>query len=259
MIEVNNISKIFELTKKQRKENNTSEREAAAVKDVTFSCQSGRVFSLLGPNGAGKTTTLRMIATLLTPTKGTIVVNGFDTIKNPEQARKSMGFLTGSTGLYERLTPSEIVAYFGELYSVPKSVFEERKEVLFKLLDIHDFQHKRIGRLSSGMRQKVSIARTMIHDPQVVIFDEPTSGLDVITAENIIKLIDKCRTEGKTVIFSSHIMSEVDLLCDDLAIIHKGQILFNNTMENFRSQMQAPNLTAEFIRIVQNTTKTELV
>jgi sodium transport system ATP-binding protein len=259
MIEVNNISKIFELTKKQRKENNTSEREAVAVKDVTFNCQSGRVFSLLGPNGAGKTTTLRMIATLLAPTKGTIVVNGFDTIKNPEQARRSMGFLTGSTGLYERLTPNEIIAYFGELYSVPKSAFEERKEALFTLLDMHDFQHKRIGRLSTGMRQKVSIARTMIHDPQVVIFDEPTSGLDVITAENIIKLIDNCRTEGKTVIFSSHIMSEVDLLCDDLAIIHKGEILFNDTMENFRSQMQAPNLTAEFIRIVQNTTKTELV
>lgn len=259
MIEVNHISKIFELSKKQRKENNTSEREAVAVQDISFNCQPGRVFSLLGPNGAGKTTTLRMIATLLTPTSGSIVVNGFDTLKEPEEARRSMGFLTGSTGLYERLTPNEIIAYFGELYGVTKSDFEERKEHLFTLLDMHDFQHKRIGRLSTGMRQKASIVRTMIHDPQVVIFDEPTSGLDVITAENIIKLIDNCRAQGKTVIFSSHIMSEVDLLCDDLAIIHKGEILFNDTMENFRSQMQAPNLTAEFIRIVQNPNKTELV
>lgn len=259
MIEVKSLTKVFELTKKQRKENNSIEKEAIAVKDISFNCQPGRVFSLLGPNGAGKTTTLRMIATILTPTNGSILVNGFDTIKEPDNARRSIGFLTGSTGLYERLTPNEIIAYFGELHSVPKSDFEERKEHLFTLLDMHDFQNKRIGRLSTGMRQKVSIARTMIHDPQVVIFDEPTSGLDVITAENIIKLIDNCRTQGKTVIFSSHIMSEVDLLCDDLAIIHKGEILFNDTMDNFRSQMQAPNLTAEFIRIVQQPNKTELV
>ena len=259
MIEVKSLTKVFELTKKQRKENNSTEKEAIAVQDVSFNCQPGRVFSLLGPNGAGKTTTLRMIATILTPTTGSIVVNGYDTLKEPENARKSMGFLTGSTGLYERLTPNEIVAYFGELYGVSKSDFEERKEHLFTLLDMHDFQNKRIGRLSTGMRQKVSIARTMIHDPQVVIFDEPTSGLDVITAENIIKLIDNCRTQGKTVIFSSHIMSEVDLLCDDLAIIHKGEILFNDTMESFRKQMQAPNLTAEFIRIVQQPTNIELI
>jgi len=199
-----------------------------------------------------------MIATLLSPTSGSITVNGFDTQKNSDDARRSIGFLTGSTGLYERLTPNEIIAYFAALYGVPASKFEERKDYLFTLLDMHDFENKRIGRLSTGMRQKVSIARTMIHDPQVVIFDEPTSGLDVITAENIIKLIDNCRTEGKTVIFSSHIMSEVDLLCDDLAIIHKGEVLFNNTMETFRQQMQAPNLTAEFIRIVQQTNNPEL-
>jgi sodium transport system ATP-binding protein len=259
MIEVKSLTKVFELSKKQQKENNSTEKEALAVKEVSFTCQPGRVFSLLGPNGAGKTTTLRMIATILKPTSGSIVVNGFDTQKDPENARRSIGFLTGSTGLYERLTPNEIIAYFGELYGVAKSDFEERKEHLFTLLDMHDFENKRIGRLSTGMRQKVSIARTMIHDPQVVIFDEPTSGLDVITAENIIKLIDNCRTQGKTVIFSSHIMSEVDLLCDDLAIIHKGEILFNDTMENFRSQMQAPNLTAEFIRIVQQTSNAEVI
>ena len=118
------------------------------------------------------------------------------------------------------------------------------------MLDMHHFQSKRIGKLSTGMKQKVSICRTMIHDPEVVIFDEPTSGLDVITAENIIKLIRNCRSEGKTVIFSSHIMSEVDLLCDDLAIIHNGKMLFSGTMQTFKQEMKAENITAEFIRIV---------
>jgi sodium transport system ATP-binding protein len=118
---------------------------------------------------------------------------------------------------------------------------------------MHDFQGKRIGKLSTGMKQKVSICRTMIHDPEVVVFDEPTSGLDVITAENIIKLIRDCKDQGKTVIFSSHIMSEVDLLCDDMAIIHKGKMLFDGTMDEFKNQMEAENLTAEFIRIVNAT------
>lgn len=258
MIEVNQLSKVFEFTKKQQKENNSKEKTSTAVNKISFTCQPGRVFSLLGPNGAGKTTTLRTIATILQPTSGSVKVNGFDTVIAPEHARKNIGFLTGSTGLYERLTPNEIIDYFGELYGVEKIAFETRKEYLFTLLDMHDFSNKRIGRLSTGMRQKVSIARTMIHDPQVVIFDEPTSGLDVITAENIIQLIDNCRKQGKTVLFSSHIMSEVDLLCDDLAIIHKGEILFNATMDEFRNQMQSKNLTAEFIRIVQNQTKTEL-
>ncbi|MGB0985521.1 MAG: ABC transporter ATP-binding protein, partial [Saprospiraceae bacterium] len=153
--------------------------------------------------------------------------------------------------LYQRLTANEIVQYFGDLYGVPKDVFKQRKEKLYTLLDMHDFAKKRIGQLSTGMKQKVSITRTMIHDPQVVVFDEPTSGLDVITAENIIQLIQDCKEEGKTVIFSSHIMSEVDLLCDDLAIIHKGKLLYSDTMDNFRTQMKTNSLTEEFIRIVK--------
>ena len=148
------------------------------------------------------------------------------------------------------MTPDEIIKYFADLYGISKSDFEERKDRLYTLLDMHDFKGKRIGKLSTGMKQKVSICRTMIHDPEVVVFDEPTSGLDVITAENIIKLIRDCKDEGKTVIFSSHIMSEVDLLCDDMAIIHKGKMLFDGTMDEFKGQMQAENLTAEFIRIV---------
>lgn len=252
MIEALNLRKEFVLTKQQRKELNTKDKLAKAVNDVSFTCQPGRVFSLLGPNGAGKTTTLRMLATIFKPTSGSIKIGGIDALANPQEARKKIGFLTGSTGLYARLTPNEVLKYFADLYEIPKDEFEQRKEELYTLLDMHDFQGKRIGKLSTGMKQKVSICRTMIHDPEVVIFDEPTSGLDVITAENIIELIRSCREQGKTVIFSSHIMSEVDLLCDDLAIIHKGKMLFDGTMDAFKQQMQADNLTAEFIRIVND-------
>lgn len=253
MIEVSHLRKEFTLSKQQRKELNTTDRIAVAVDDVSFVCQPGRVFSLLGPNGAGKTTTLRMLSTIFKPTSGTIKIAGIDVAEQPQEARKKIGFLTGSTGLYARLTPNELIQYFADLYSIPRDVCETRKAKLYDLLDMHDFQGKRIGKLSTGMKQKVSICRTMIHDPEVVVFDEPTSGLDVITAENIITLIRDCREQGKTVIFSSHIMSEVDLLCDDIAIIHKGKLLHNGTMDEFRANMQAPNLTAEFIRIVNQT------
>ncbi len=251
MIEVNNLIKEFKLSRQQRKELNTKNSSVRAVNNISFSCEPGRVFSLLGPNGAGKTTTLRMISTILQPTEGTIKVAGHDVVKSPQQVRQSIGFLTGSTGLYQRLTVNEVIKYFGDLYNVPKPVFKERKEKLYTLLGMHDFAKKRVGQLSTGMKQKVSITRTMIHDPQVVVFDEPTSGLDVITAENIIQLILDCKKEGKTVIFSSHIMSEVDLLCDDLAIIHKGNLLFKGTMKDFKSNMQTESLTEEFIRIVK--------
>jgi len=253
MIEVTNLRKEFSLSRQQRKELNTTSHTAVAVDDVSFTCHPGRIFSLLGPNGAGKTTTMRMLSTIFKPTSGSIKIAGIDVSENPQEARKKIGFLTGSTGLYARLTPNELIKYFADLYGIPKNVCEQRKEKLYTLLDMHEFQGKRIGKLSTGMKQKVSICRTMIHDPEVVVFDEPTSGLDVITAENIIKLIRDCKAEGKTVIFSSHIMSEVDLLCDDIAIIHKGQLLHNGTMSDFRENMQATSLTAEFIRIVNQT------
>jgi len=252
MIEIQDLRKEFVLSKQQRKELNTTDTIATAVNGVSFNCQPGRVFSLLGPNGAGKTTTLRMISTIFKPTSGTIKIAGIDAISNPKEARKKIGFLTGSTGLYARLTPNELIKYFADLYGVANDDFQERKEYLYSLLGMHDFQGKRIGKLSTGMKQKVSICRTMIHDPEVIVFDEPTSGLDVITAENIIELIRNCKEQGKTVIFSSHIMSEVDLLCDDLAIIHKGEMLFNGQMSDFKSQMQTENLTEEFIRIVKS-------
>ena len=254
MIKATQLRKEFELSRQQRKELNTKATRATAVENISFDCQPGRVFSLLGPNGAGKTTTLRMLATILKPSSGSIEIAGIDAVKYPQEARKHIGFLTGSTGLYARLTPIEIIDYFADLYQVSAKEKDARKKYLFDLLNMNEFLHKRMGKLSTGMKQKVSICRTMIQDPSVVIFDEPTSGLDVITAENIIKLIRSCKEQDKTVIFSSHIMSEVDLLCDDLAIVHKGQLKYNGTMPDFRAQMQTSNLTEEFIRIVQTPT-----
>lgn len=257
MIAVQNISKQFTLSKKQQKELQTNAASIFSVKEVTFTCDEGRVFSLLGANGAGKTTTLRMIATILKPTNGDIVVAGESVTNNPERVRQKIGFLTGSTHLYDRLTAGEIVQYFADLHGLQKNVFAQRKDELFTQLGIHEFATKKIGQLSTGMKQKVSIARSMIHDPKVVIFDEPTSGLDVITAHSIIELIKQCREQGKTIIFSSHIMSEVDLLCDDLAIINKGQLIYSDTMANFRTQYAHQSLTEAFIQLVKSSAPNE--
>ncbi|RCL71878.1 MAG: ATP-binding cassette domain-containing protein [Flavobacteriales bacterium] len=251
MIKVKDLSKKFSLNKEQRKERNTNDNFAFAVKDISFECKPGEIFSLLGPNGAGKTTTLRMLSTVITPTSGSIVIGGVDAITEPQEARRKIGFLTGSTGLYARLNAHELIDYFASLYDVPNPVVRERKKYLFDLLDMNEFANKKIGKLSTGMKQKVSICRTMIHDPEIVIFDEPTSGLDVITAESIIQLIRDCKSQNKTVIFSSHIMGEVDLLCDRLAIIHKGEMKYKGSMESFREQMSEKSITAEFIKTVQ--------
>ena len=259
MIDVQNVSKQYPLSNKQKKELQTNDTSVFAVNNVSLICKPGRVFSLLGANGAGKTTTLRMISTILKPTEGDIIVGGESVLSNPEKVRSKIGFLTGSTNLYDRLTPGEIVKYFADLHGMDNKKFEQRKELLFDQLNINEFSKKRISQLSTGMKQKVSIARSMIHDPSIVIFDEPTSGLDVITAHSIIELIKQCRQEGKTIIFSSHIMSEVDLLCDDLAIISKGKLIYNSSMSNFRSEFSHQSLTEAFIEIVNNDANTKTV
>lgn len=255
MIQIQNVTKHYVLGKKQQRELQTNDASILAVNNVSFTCYPGRVFSLLGPNGAGKTTLLRLISTILKPTSGDIIVSNVNVRINPKLVRSKIGFLTGTTNLYDRLTPEEIVKYFADLHEMDKDKFRDRKELLFDQLNIHEFSKKRIGKLSTGMKQKVSIARSMIHDPSVIIFDEPTSGLDVITAHNIIELIRQCKQEGKTIIFSSHIMSEVDLLCDDLVIIHRGNLVYNDTMENFRTQSTTQSLTEAFIQIVQENSR----
>tara|TARA_Y100000590_G_scaffold468837_1_gene653390 strand:- start:5670 stop:6440 length:771 start_codon:yes stop_codon:yes gene_type:complete len=253
VIKVSNLSKDFKLNRKQRREHGDGQmnrKTLRAVDSISFECQPGRVFCLIGPNGAGKTTTLRIISTMLKPTEGSVTVANFDTLENPKEVRRNIGFMTAQTALYDRLTPTEMVQYIADLYGMQASHFEERKNRIFSMLDMHSFADRRIARLSSGMKQKTSIARTIIHDPSVVVFDEPTTGLDIMTARRIIELIRSCREEGKTVIFSTHHMSELRLLCDDLAIIHGGKLYFQGTTEQFEAEMKSDSYEDEFVRLV---------
>lgn len=250
MIKVQHLTKEFTLNRKQRKESgNFHLRKVIAVNKVSFKCLPGRIFGLIGPNGAGKTTILRMIATMLRPTSGTIQVQNEDCAKHPDKIRENLGFLSNNTGLYDRLTAEEMIRYYADLYAMSPSNYFKRRNELYILLDMNDFAHRRIGNLSSGMKQKVSIARTIIHDPDVVVFDEPTTGLDVLSSRAIVELILRCRDEGKTVIFSSHRMAEVENLCDDISILHKGKIFFNDTFESFQEQMKSSTMEEEFIRL----------
>ena len=250
MIEVQHLTKEFTLNRKQRKESGNYDcRKVIAVNNVSFKCVPGKIFGLIGPNGAGKTTILRMIATMLRPTSGTIYVQNEDSTKHPEKIRENLGFLSNNTGLYDRLTAEEMIRYYADLHEISPSRYFKRRKELYSLLNMNDFAHRRIANLSSGMKQKVSIARTIIHDPSVVVFDEPTTGLDVLSSRAIVKLILRCREEGKTVIFSSHRMAEVENLCDNIAILHKGEIFFNDTFESFKGQMRSSTLEEEFIRL----------
>ena len=253
MIEVNDLRKRFKLTRQQKKEVGSASKNGTveAVAGISFTSKPGRVFSLLGPNGAGKTTVLRILATMLKPTSGSIKICGFDVQENPQEVRRRLGFLTGSTGLYDRLTPNELVKYYADLHGMDKEVFEKRRDEIYTRLDMHGFAKRRIGKLSSGMKQKVSITRTIIHDPEVFVFDEPTAGLDVISARSIIQLIRDFREQGKTVIFSTHIMGEVSLLSDDLAIIHNGKLCYNGRYKDFVDQMKTKSLEDEFIKLVE--------
>ena len=253
MIKVENIHKRFKLSRQQKREMGRDFEGSSvdAVDGVSFECVPGRIFSLLGPNGAGKTTMLRMISTMLHPTSGSIQVDGFDVSKEPEKVRRSLGFLTGSTKLYHRLTANELVKYYADLHGVDRATFERRKDEIFTLLDMHSFANQRIAKLSTGMQQKISIARTIIHDPSVLVFDEATAGLDVVASRGIVELIRNAKDRGRTVIFSTHRMGEVSQLSDDLAIIHKGKFVFNGTYVEFTERMTADSLEDEFIRLVE--------
>ncbi|HTY59048.1 MAG TPA: ATP-binding cassette domain-containing protein [Bacteroidota bacterium] len=253
MIEVEKITKTFSVSRQQRREMGPEfkGKHIDAVREVSFTCRPGRIFTLLGPNGAGKTTMLRMIATMLKPSSGTITVAGIDVVKEPVEVRKRIGFLTGNTGLYARLTPDEMIKYYADLYGMDAATYARRRDQIYTLLGIHEFAGRRIGKLSSGMKQKVSLARTIIHNPDVVVFDEPTAALDVVTSRAIIQLIKQCREENKTVIFSTHRMGEVSLLSDDLAIIHRGTLIFNGTYKEFETQMQTRSVEDEFVRLVE--------
>lgn len=241
MIEAINLSKIFKDKKRG---------ELKAVNDVSFSCKANEIFGLLGPNGAGKTTTLRMLSTAIKPSSGTALINGVDVTQNPQKVRQEIGFLSGNTGLYGRLTAREMVTYFGKLYGMDNSLIKERIVKLFDLLDMNDFADVRNEKLSTGMKQKVSIARSVLHDPQVMIFDEPTNGLDVMSSRTIVDFIRKCCEDGKCVIFSTHIMSEAARLCNRIAVIHKGEKYFEGDINEILAKTSCDNLEDAFIKIV---------
>jgi sodium transport system ATP-binding protein len=224
--------------------------EIRAVDGVSFQCQPGHIYGLLGANGAGKTTTLRMLATLLEPTSGRATVAGYDVAREPERARSSLGFLSTATALYGRLSALEMVQYFGRLYGLTEETLQQRIEKIFARLEMNEFRDRRCDKLSTGMKQKTSIARTLVHDPPVMIFDEPTSGLDVMTARTIVAFIRECRELGKTVIFSTHVMSEAEKLCDTIGIIHDGRLLTEGTLADLRASHGPGDLEDIFVRVV---------
>jgi sodium transport system ATP-binding protein len=241
MIQTRGLTKIFHDKKRG---------QIRAVDNVTFACKPGQIYGLLGANGAGKTTTLRMLATILEPTDGTAIVCGHDIIDQPEKVRANVGFLSTATALYPRLTSQEMVEYFGRLNGLDEKSLRARIDDIFSRLDMNSFRDRRCDKLSTGMKQKTSIARTLIHDPQVMIFDEPTLGLDIMTARTIIDFIRECRQRGKTVIFSTHIMSEVEKLCDIIGIIQSGKLLAEGSLAQLRDLYHEQDLEEIFVKIV---------
>lgn len=221
-----------------------------AVDGIDFHCERGQVFGLLGANGAGKTTTLRMLATILEPSAGTARLAGHDIVEDGEEVRRNLGFYSASTGLYPRLTGRETLEFFARVNRYPEARVRDRVDELIERFGIADYADARVEKLSSGMKQKISIARTVVHDPPVLIFDEPTVGLDVINAIAMQKVIADLKQEGKCIIFSTHIMSEAERLCDRIAIIHGGRIHAIGTLDELRAKTGKHYLEDIFVDLV---------
>ncbi len=241
MIEARHLTKTFKDKKRG---------VITAVSDVSFTCHPGQVYGLLGANGAGKTTALRMLATLLKPTSGAATVAGYDVVTAAEKVRANVGFLAASTALYGRLTSREMIAYFGRLNGMDDAAIRTRIEALAGELDMREFLDRRCDKFSTGMKQKTSIARTLIHDPVVMIFDEPTLGLDVMTARSIVRFVRECRNRGKTVIYSTHVMSEVEKLCDVIGIIHGGRLVAEGSLAELQARFAEKDMEEIFVKAV---------
>jgi sodium transport system ATP-binding protein len=227
MIQVQHLTKTYEDLQRGR---------FMAVDHVSFCVRAGEIFGLLGPNGAGKTTVLRILSTVLTPTGGIATVGGYDVVSDPAEVRRRIGFVSNNTAIYDRMTAYELVQYFGRLHGMPRPQLAARLETLFEQLRMNDFRDVPCGKMSTGMKQKVSIARAMVHDPPVLVFDEATLGLDVLVARNLLTVIRDLREAGKCLIFSTHIMSEVERLCDRIAIMHRGKILDTGSLEELKER-----------------------
>jgi len=246
MIEVRELAKTFHDKKRGA---------VTAVNQLSFRCEAGQVYGLLGLNGAGKTTTLRLLATMIKPDSGGATVAGFDLLKESAEVRRHVGFLTGNTGLYMRLTGREILQYFGQLQGLDQATLKPRIEQFSAMLSMDGFLDTRVDKYSTGMKQKVSIARTLIHDPPVLILDEPTLGLDVLTSRAIVDFIRTAKSAGKAVIFSTHIMHEAARLCDVLGVIHEGKMIRQGTLASLKSDFNTDDLDTIFVRILDGGAK----
>lgn len=255
MIEARQLSKTFRLkngtpARPGLRDCREEEGKFHAIRDVSFHCAPGEVLGLLGPNGAGKTTALRILATSLRPDSGSAFIHGIDIAKSPLQARARIGFLSGSTGLYGRLTARENVEYFGRLHGLQGDRLQRRCDALFDQLDIHAFAHKRADTLSTGMKQRCSIARAVVHEPEVVIFDEPTTGLDVMSAKILLDFIDGYKALGIPLIFSTHHLHEIEKVCDRVSVINLGRTVFDGTTQTFRQLDANGSLYEAFVQII---------
>lgn len=224
--------------------------EFVALDHVSFDVMPGQIYGLLGPNGAGKTTLLRILCTVLKPTSGTAVVNGFDILEQSEQVRRHLGFVSTNTAVYDRMTGWEMVEYFGRLYGLSKDVLQIRLEQLFERFKMNDIRNVLGSNMSTGMKQKVSIARAIVHDPPVLVFDEATSGLDVVAARDVLITVEQLRDAGKCIVFSSHIMSEVRRLCDRIAILHRGRVVAEGSLEELAERFHQPDLEELFYQLI---------
>ncbi len=221
-----------------------------AVDGVSFEARPGEIFGLLGPNGAGKTTTMRILCTVLRPTGGTARVAGYDVSTQASQVRQHIGFMSANTAVYDRMSAWEMVAYFGRLYGLGEERLRERLEAVFTTLQMNDFRDLLGAKMSTGMRQKVSIARALIHDPPVLIFDEPTAGLDVLVGRAVLQSIEQLRALGKCILFSTHIMREVERLCDRVAIVSKGRVQACGTLAELRRRYGQDDVEELFFSLV---------
>ena len=231
LLRAEGLTKSFKLSAKQRQLEKTDSRIKVAVDNLSFSAYEGEIFGLLGPNGAGKTTTLRMLATLIKPDSGDAVIDGFSIVKEPDKVRSKIGFLTSELKLENFFTPNYLFDFFSELHGVPDDVRNRRKKELFEIFGIDRFAEVRVSNLSTGMKQKASLAISLVHDPSIIIFDEPTNGLDVITAKVVTDFLLELKKQGKTVIVSTHIFSLVEKICDRVGIIINGKMTVCDTLE----------------------------
>ncbi len=232
VIKVMNLRKTFVLSKKQQKIQATDEAKIVAVNDLSFEVEKGEIFGLLGPNGAGKTTTLRMLSTLIKPDSGDVLVDGSSVTKEPDKVRGKIGFLTSELKLEDFFTPNYLFDFFSDLYHVKEDVRKRRKDEIFGRFGIDKFAEVKVGNLSTGMKQKVSLAISLVHDPDIIIFDEPTNGLDILTAKVVTDFLEDLKERGKTIILSTHIFSLVEKLCTRVAIVIDGKLTVCDSLEN---------------------------